>query len=201
MKERGNSKIQIIEKPEWISWDDIHEIIWAAHAENRGKGIFMKYPTLPGHVIEEKMKEGKMFVAIDDTKLVGTAGVIIKEKVSWYGNGTFAYCLLDSVLPDYNGQGIYKQLSVKREELVKELGITRLLIDTHENNSHELDILRKNGYKSVDYKFYNDHYNVVLVKWLDGCPYADSYIKWQFLIHKWYRKLRYKRGIIKRFGI
>ena len=178
------ANIKVMEKPDWISWDKIHEAIWKAHENNREKGVYMKYPTWSGLVIEEKLKDGKMLVATDGTKLVGTAGVKLKKRASWYGNGTFAYCFLDSVLPDYNGFGIYKQLSLKREELVKELGITRLFIDTHENNNRELAILKKNGYQSVDYRFYNDHYNVVLVKWLDGCPFRNYRLGYEYAKRK-----------------
>ena len=77
-----------------------------------------------------------------------------------------------------------------------------MLGDTHENNKHRLDIANKAGYKFVDFIVTStDHYNVMMVKWLNGCPYSDWHVKWQFLIRKWFKKIRYKPGHVKRFGI
>ena len=36
-----NNDIQIVEKPDWISWDDIKKCLFDAHAINREKGINM----------------------------------------------------------------------------------------------------------------------------------------------------------------
>ena len=42
------NSIQIIEKPDWVSWDEIREVLWESHAENREQGIVNTYPLLPG---------------------------------------------------------------------------------------------------------------------------------------------------------
>lgn len=184
-----DSKIRIIEKPDWVSWDEIHNAIWKAHESNRNKGILMRYPTWDGDTLCEKLKEGKMFVALCDRKIVGTAALKPKEKVLWCGKGKYGYCLLDSVIPEYNGNGIYRRLSILREKVAIEMGMTRLIIDTHENNVHELEILRKNGYKNVDYRLFNDHYNVVLVKWLNSCPFSNLRFRIEFARRKTKTKL------------
>ena len=52
------------EKPEWVSWDEIHDVLWKAHAVNREHGMNMAFPALPGDKIREKIEgHGKMFVA------------------------------------------------------------------------------------------------------------------------------------------
>ena len=184
-----NQNIQIIEKPEWVSWDEIHNVLWKAHEKNRQNGIIMALPTLPGNLIREKIEgHGKMLVALDGEKVVGTAALTIKQYSLWCGKGSYAYCCFASVLPEYNGKGIYKALDLKREELALTLQLTRMLGDTHENNKHRLDIAKKAGYKFVDYKYYKNHYNVVMVKWLNGCPYSEFRCKIEF--HK--RKLKVK---------
>ncbi len=194
--------IQIIEKPEWISWDNIHEVLWKSHAQNREKGISMAYPALPGDKIREKIEgHGKMFVALDDETLVGTAAVIRKQAYLWCGRQEYGYCCFSAVLPEYSGKGIYKNFVYLQEKEAATMGLVMMMFDSHEKNSRVLDVNRKNGYKAVDISIWKDHYNVVMVKWLNGCPYSDWYCHLQFYIHKWYRKLRFKPGYIKRFGI
>lgn len=197
------SKILLQEKPDWVSWDDIHKVLWKSHAQNRENGINMAFPALPGDKIREMIEggDGKMFVAVDKNTVVGTGAVIKKKHNLWCGIGEYGYLCFASVLPNYSSMGIYKQLREYRERETRKMGIDKVLFDTHEKNKRVLLINKKNGFKVVDLKVCKDHYNIVMVKWLDGCPYSDWYIKWQFLIRKWYRKLRYKPGGIKRFGI
>lgn len=195
-------EIKIIEKPDWVSWDDIHEVLWKAHEHNREIGINMAFPALPGEEIKKIIEDqGKMLVAIYDGKVIGTAAIKIKHANLWCGNGAYGYICFASVLPEFNGKGIYKALDIKREELALSMGLKKMLGDTHEKNVHRLAIAKKAGYNFVDLYVWKDHYNVVMVKWLDGCPYSDWYVKWQFMIRKCYKKLRYKPGMIKRFGI
>lgn len=183
--------IQIIEKPVWVSWDEIHDVLWKAHADNRNNGVVMRYPSLSGEEICQKIEgNGKMLCAIADGKVVGTAAIIVKSSHLWCGKGNYAYCCFASVLPEYNGKGIYKALDLKREELALTLQLTRMLGDTHENNKHRLDIAKKAGYKFVDYKYYKNHYNVVMVKWLNGCPYTEFRCKFEFLKRKLQVKIK-----------
>lgn len=197
-----DSSIQIIEKPDWVSWDEIHDVIWKAHAHNRKNGMRMSYPSLPGEKIKEKIDgQGKMFVALDNNKVVGTAAVKVKRANLWCGGGDYAYCCFAAVLPEFNGMGIYKQLGLIREDSARSMGLNRMMFDTHEKNERVLSINQRNGYKPVDISIWKDHYNIVMVKWLDGSPYSDLYCKMQFVLHKWYKKLRFKPGRVKRFGI
>ena len=81
------------------------------------------------------------------------------------------------------------------------MGLNRILFDTHEHNQRMIDINSQHGFVPVDISVWKDHYNIVMVKWLNGCPYSDWFCKLQFLAHKCYRKLRFKPGKVKRFGI
>ena len=61
--------ISIVEKPDWVSWEDIHNVVWKAHENNRLKGIIMSYPALSGDEIKDKIgKDGKLFTALDGDK-------------------------------------------------------------------------------------------------------------------------------------
>lgn len=197
------NKLEIKEKPSFISWDKIHEALWYAHKDNREKGINMAIPTLSGDKIRDKIEEenGKMFVALEEDKVVATGAILIKKLSLWCGKDKYAYLCLGSVLPDYGRLGIYREMRLIRENEAMAKGINLIVFDTHEKNHRMLDISKKNGYIPIDIKVCKDHYNIIMVKWLKGCPYSDLYCKCQYLLRKCYRKIRYRPGGIKRLGI
>ena len=199
------SNIQIMEKPEWVTWDDIHDLIWKAHAQNRSKGIIMANPSLPGEEIRKRIDNGKMYVAVLEKKVVGTLALIIKNGIRWYNKGTFGYLCFGAVDPDLSGKGIYRSLYKVAEQAAKDMGVTVLTRDTNENNARMLKITRQEGYYYVEFKALKDHYNIVRAKWLTDCPYPVWYIKMRFQLSKLYIRTRFKmdpnKGKVKRFGI
>lgn len=182
-----DSNVQIIEKPDWVSWDDIKQCLYEAHAPNRAKGINMAHYQWPVEKIKDYIGEnGLVLVALDGKKLVGMA--CIKEKFGkmWFDKGRYAYFCFDAVLPEYAGQGIFKKLDLQREFYAKKQSYEIAVIDTHENNNHRLEIAQKSGYRLVRYfrASSGDHYSVMATKWLSGCPYSDFYCKSKFYISK-----------------
>lgn len=187
------NKVNIIEKPESISWDDIHECLWNSHAQNRANGVMMKFPSLPGEEIKKRIEagNGKMFIATIDDNLVGVAGYQVKKCKSWYCTGNYLYLCFAGILPEYSGKGIYKKLYIYIEREREKLHLPIVLFDTHESNLHMIEINQHNGFVKVDYKRYGDHYNVVMAKWGDSCPYSKWYIKLRYLLKKYKLKLKY----------
>ena len=183
--------VQVVEKPDWVSWDEIHDVIWKAHAANRQKGINMRFPALPGEEIRKRVESsGKMFIALDGERVVGTAAIRTKKASLWCGKGEYAYLCFASVLPEYSGQGIYKQLYIYIERESIKSGLSRIMFDTHEKNTRMAEINLKHGYRKVSYKRYDDHYNIIFVKWLDGCPYSEGRCKVEFAIQKLKEKVK-----------
>lgn len=198
--------IKIVEKPEWVSWDDIHDVLWKAHEKNRSKGIIMSNPSLSGNEIKNKIgRGGEMLVAMDGQKVVGTLALIKKTGNKWYCNGDYGYLCFGAVLPEYSGKGIYRSLYQLAEITAKQMDLPVLTRDTNEHNARMLKITKQEGYYFVDYKICKDHYNIIRAKWLNGCPFPDWHIKMRFLLSKLYKKVRYrmdsKKGKVKRFGI
>ena len=190
----NDTNIQIIEKPEWVSWDDIKQCLYEAHSVNRAKGINMAHYQWPSEKIKQSLGEkGFMLVALDGDKLVGTAGIGEKFGNKWYVKGRYAYECYASVLPEYAGKGIYKMLEIRREEKAIEEGYDVLIGDTHSNNSHRIDIALKNGFRLV--RFFRaasrDHYSVVIAKWLNGCPYSSFYFWMKFQTSKLHALIRF----------
>jgi GNAT superfamily N-acetyltransferase len=180
-----NNEIKIIEKPDWISWDDIKKCLFDAHAKNREKGINMANYQWPAQKIKESIGDnGIMFVALDGDKLVGTAALAEKKSYHWYTIGKCGYLCFDCVLPAYNGMGIYRSLMKTRESLAKTLDYDVLFYDTHYKNVKVLSWGEKNGYRKVRYFLTkdNDHHSIVMAKWLKGCPYSNLYCWWKYSI-------------------
>lgn len=197
--------IQVLEKPVELSWDAIHEVLWAAHKENRERGMKMRYPELTGAEIEQLLgNSGRCFVAIHDGRVVGTCSYVVRKRKTWYAKGKrVAHYILGGVLPECQGKGVYSQLMAYREKAVIESGLQIIDMDTAEQNKKETDILQHNGFRFVGYSSYpyGKHYSVVMAKWLNGCPYSSRYCSARFYLSKIKTKLRYKPGHIKRLGI
>lgn len=201
-----SSDIKIIEKPERVSWEEIHQVLWKSHEENRRKGVVMGLPSKSPEELHAFIEEkGKIFVALDGERVVGTLAYIIKEGRSWYNHGRYCYACLGSVLPEFSGRGLFRMLDKKVEDEACVYHLPIIISDTHENNVRMLKISKKEGYQFVSYKVCKDHFNIVRAKWLDGCPYPSWYIKMRFNLSKFKLKTRYKmvpgKGRVKRFGI
>lgn len=180
-----NSDIQIVEKPDWVSWEDIKQCLVEAHAVNRAKGINMAHYQWPVEKIREYIgTNGVMLVALDGEKVVGTAAIIEKKGSTWYAKGLYANMGFAGVLPAYNGRGIYRNLTQKREEIARSRGYTVLVLDTHEKNKKLQSIAKTNGYRLAGYfrTMNKDHFNVVMVKWLDNCPNSKFYCRLRFFL-------------------
>lgn len=200
-----DSVLQIVDKPDWVSWDEIHDVLWKAHEKNREKGIIMAYPSLSGEEIKNKIGDsGKMFLAIDGKRVVGTLALIKKTGAQWYNSGQYGYLCFGAVLPECSGKGVYRSLYQLAEATAKQAGLRVLTRDTNENNARMLKITKQEGYHFVECKAYKDHFNIVRAKWLDKCPYPVWFIKLRFVISKIITKTRYKmdpqKGKVKRFG-
>lgn len=199
--------IQIIEKPDWVSWEEIHEVIWESHADNRQKGIIMAFPSLPGEEIRKIIGDvGKMFVAMDGEKIVGTYAIIVRSNSKlWFIRSNYGHLCFISILQDYRGKGVYRLLADACENIAAQKDLSVLTFDTNEHNLKIQNIKEKEGFVWVSYKACKDHYNVIMAKWLQPCPFSSLYIKFRFYFSKLYLKTRFKmvpgKGRTKRFGI
>ena len=191
------SNFQIVEKPDWVTWDDIKQCLFEAHAENRATGINMAHYQWPAEKIKESLgKRGVVLVALDGNKLVGTAAIGEEERPFWYVETKCAYACFDGVIPECSGKGVFHKLDKKREELAISRGCKTIVFDTNFDNTKRQSIALKNGYKYVRFFMANsrDHYSIVMAKWLNECPFSNRFIKKQFLISKLLTKLQFKNN-------
>ncbi len=203
---KNEARIVIVEKPDWVTWEEIHQILWKAHEQNRQKGMFMVLSAKSAEELQKYIEgRGKMFVALDGQRVIGTLAIIVKEGHRWFNNGQYGYACLGAVLPESSGKGVFRAMYDKMEAEAIQMQLPLIIRDTHENNARMLKISKKEGYQYVSYKVCKDHFNIVRAKWLNGCPYPHWYIKLRFLLSKFKLKTRYKmvpgKGRVKRFGI
>ena len=199
-------RCQIVEKPDWVSWDEIHHVLKKAHEQNCAMGVQMLVPMLAGEELRMFVEgKGKMLVALDDEKVVGTLALVVKDGKHWYTRGRYGYVALGAVLPEYSGQGVFRALYDRIEVEARQMQLPILVRRTHENNARILKIAKQQGYHFVDFKPSGEYFHIVRVKWLDGCPYPLWYINLRFNLSKLLVKIRFKRvpgkACVKRFGI
>ena len=186
----------VMERPEWISFDEIADLLHEAHRENVRKGLNYSAATQNGEEIRRRLHDkGLFFVAIThDNKLVGASAVEIKERLtSWYGkNRPYAEISMEGVLPDYQGKGINSLIRAAISDYAFSY-VDLLVLDTAEKNRHAIAVNQKRGWLCVDYRSWktNDFYSVVMAKWKNDCPYSEAYLRRRFLIRKWKTKLHY----------
>ena len=197
------SEIKIIEKPDSIPWDCLHEVLWAAHEQNRKEGMVMKTSLLSGAELRDRISKNaiswKTYVILDGNNIAGTGSISIRNKKAWYVDGKVAYFLCDGIVPDYAGKGLYKMLTGVREEYGKSEGCKLIYFDTAENNRKQLETYRRHGFRCVDFfASKSKHYSVVMAKWYDDCPFSEFYCRLRFLLKKVYVKCLYKPGKVRR---
>lgn len=197
--------ISIIEKPDWVTYDEIHNVLYAAHERNREQGIFMNTARLSGKQIKDRIgPEGKCFIAlVNDRTIVGTVSASKTYRKCWYRTGMLVNLKMLGVIPEYQNQHISSLLYNKVEEYAVDNQIDLIELDTAENNTHSIEVYEKSGFRKVGYFASPNvkHYSVVMAKWLNNCPYSPCYANLRFLVKKGFIRFRYKKGGIKRLGI
>lgn len=195
--------IKVMPKPDWVSWDEIHQVIYEAHAANRKKGITMHNALMTGEELKRKVGNGQCFVALDGEKLVGLTAVELKNKNKWYTQGRkTAHRMLSAIIPSYQGIGIKEDLDVLAWEWIKNNDVEVVWAGTAENNKIIRKTSKRSGFVDVEYAASRnaDYYSVIFVKWLKGePPYPLWYCNFRFKWSRFWVRLRYKPGKIERF--
>ena len=198
------SKVVIVDKPSWVSFDDIHDVLWKANELNRKNGFKLRTAELSGGELEERIgTNGKCFVALEGEKIVGTISIRMLRRNNWYAQGEVPDYMLAAVLPEYQGQHLNTRLSEKVFDYVKNAGYQLIELDTAEDNLHAIAVYEHLGFKKVNYVAIKDadHYSVVMAKWLENCPFSEHYCRLRYSIKRILVRIRYKVGKVKRFGI
>lgn len=194
-------EIIITEKPDTVSWEDIHLLLLEAHKQNIKKGIVNIYAQMSGDKIKEKLgKEGRCWVAMDGDQLVGTVSVHFFIGRNWWNKGQkVAHSCFAGIIQKYQGIGILGQLNAKLVDYSKEHSVSIIEGDAAENNHAILKVSLLGGYKAVDFfTSRSKHYSIKIAKWYGECPFTDQYINRRYKISEKLTRWQYKPGKIER---
>ena len=194
--------IQYMEKPEWISWDDIHNCLYKAHSVNRKKGFSMTNTGLSGEELKRIVGDGHCFVALFEGRVVGVACLKIFNPKRWWTNNLVAYTFLDAIIPEYRGTDVFLGLENIRNQYIKDSGVRIRQCNTAEKNKTVIKLCTRGGYKMVQYSATGkgaEYYSIIMVLWEDGCPYSDWFCKIMFNMSKYIVKAIWKPGYKLRF--
>lgn len=195
-------EIRIVSKPDSVSYEDIHNLLYLAHENNRKNGLHIKTADMTGDELKAHVgAEGECYVALDGDRLVGVTAVRIVERNYHFAKGRVADQILIAVHPDYVGKHISSHLHNEVVQFCKKNGLTRIEIRTAEKNQKMQSIELRWGFSYVNFVHYSnlDHNTVVLMKWLDNKQRPSSVrLKTYYTLRKMYVKARYKAGKMKR---
>lgn len=198
-------EIKYMLKPEWVSWDSVQECQRKAHeATNNTKGFHMFVQDISGDALGQYMdKNGQCFIALKGDKVVGMCGVKYMKGKKWWSRGKkVAYHTIDAIIPEYQGTDVYFELQDLRMKYVLESGADMIQSNTAEKNTNIRKIGKVKKFKEVQFSATSknvDYYSVIMVKWLNGCPYSDRFIKFMFELSKVVVKAIWKPGFKLRF--
>ena len=198
------SNIIVIEKPETILYEDVHNLLWIANEENRRNGFVLKTSELSGEELRVRLGEdGKCLVAMDGSRLVGTLFVYFATRSRWYYKGLIAEFGMIAIHPDYQGKHILRKLIELGIDYANDCGCLVIELDTADTNMRAINAYKHFGFSPVSYRANpgGDHYSVIMAKWLDKCPFSNWKVHYKYHLKKCYVKLRYKPDKEKRFGI
>jgi GNAT superfamily N-acetyltransferase len=193
----------VVQKPDNISFDVIHDLLYKAHGENIKKGIIVKTALLNGEELREYIKrDGKCFVALDGNKLIGTLSVRVVPRNTWYSKKPIIETVLIGVDPEYSGKGVYAALEKAATEHALNQGYDMITFCTPENNIPMINSSLKKGYRLVSFfsSKTSELYFVVMLKWLKGAQYTEQYCNFRFKLKRFWVKLSTKPGNKKRIG-
>ena len=196
-------EIIIREKPNEVSFDTIHEILYSAHESTRRNGTIIKTSLMNAQQLEDRVGSlGRCFVAYDNDNIVGTASYRVTTRNSWYYKGRVFNRILIGVLPEYKGHHICEKLFNTIFQEAKQEGIKGIETRTAENNEIIQHICKKEGAHYVGFMpTLPDHYSVVMFQWTDGCPWPEWLLNSFYSAKRLLVKIRYKPDKKKRFGI
>lgn len=192
-------------KPDWVTWEDIHELLVKANKVNERKGFSMADLNLPPEKLEKKIENGGVYVvAMYGEKLVGVSAYNYDAYDYWFCRGRKVACkCMTGILKSFQGCGILIEMDKLLDECVKKDGCDMIMADTAECNLTIRKEAEKSGQIEMVFTSYKnrDYYSVIFGKWLGHCPYPNVLIKSYYFISKVYTKVRFKKGRIERFRV
>lgn len=194
---------RIIEKPDFISFEQIQALLARSHSTNATKNLHYATATQTTETLIKKIQGGVCYVALleGSDQLIGTVSVTQIQQNYWYNHGPAALVKLMGVDPDFRGMHISDKLLNACMDWAKAQGIPVMVTDSAEQNTAIRHLFTKHGFHTVDYCLYaaNNFYSNVYAYWFEGCPYSAPVRNARYQWKRLKIRFQYKPGKIKRF--
>ncbi len=180
------NEIRFVEKPTWVSFDMIHQVLWASHESTRAKGMQFSTAEMSGEELEEYIKNhsATCYVALDGDKVIGTSSCYLNHVNTGVIRGRFAKEVLAGVLPEYKGQHIYSQLFELVVKYAKDNDADGIVMTTMAKNKKMQQIKKKQGFIYTRHFINNGHFSVGGYLCFNTLPHSKTYYKLYFLKQK-----------------
>ncbi len=198
-------ELKVMPKPDYVSWEDVSELLKKANKVNEKKGFSMSDLNLPPEKLELQVAGGGLcVVALIGEKLVGVTSCNLQERTWWFNKKKkCARKFMTGILKSYQGCGILYEMDKVLDDYIRSCGCDMIVASTAEGNQSVRMNSKLGGYKELAYESFGttSYYSVIFAKWFDGCPYPDWYIRLRFSLSRLYVKTRFKEGRIERFAV
>lgn len=185
------NEIEIIEKPNYITWEEITELLHAAFKERRVQGLNYLATHQSVEITKKRAAGATCLVALYKGKLVGTVTVqfnhsIDEKKRKWYHESSYAYSKQLAVLPEYKGFGIGKALQDARLELCYNNEMDALIFDTSCKAKSLIARFLWLGAQKVDFISHSatNYYSIVFRIQIKGKKFNSYYCSFRYHLSK-----------------
>lgn len=182
MFEQLINELVIIPKPDFISWEEITQLLHLGYTERVDEGLHYSATDQSVQKTIERIGDGTCLAALLDGKLVGTISYrIISTKNNknrkWYQDDLYLYPIQFTVHPDYKRRGIGKKIWKKLDEIAFENNVGSIISNTSEKaiwlgNWNESSGRVKVGYTSFPN---TNYYSIIRRKPILGKKYNPVY--------------------------
>lgn len=208
MSKELTDKLIITPKPDYISWEEITQLLHLGYAERVGEGLHYSATDQSVQKTIERVGDGTCLIALLDGKLVATESYKLIERKDrkrkrWFDDNKYYYLHSLTVHPDFKRKGIgLKIRNVIRDEAIKN-NISSLISDTSEHAKWLIDWYSRLGHKKVGFISHpsTNYYSVVMRTPIKGKDYPDIYrIIWFYLSMLFCKGTRKKNGDLRLLG-
>ncbi len=180
--------IEIRQKDERTSWEELTELFHASFQERLDQGLQFTCSYFTPEDLEKRCADAVVLLAIDKDKdrLAGTASIVINHDE----NGTWGYIQNLAIHPDYKRRGVGTKLEKRRTDIAIENGCRYLIGDTAIGAKSSVKLRKKSGFRIVGLDSFKstNYYSYIFRKQLVHDP------KWSNPV---YCKLQYLKSAIQ----
>ena len=120
-------EFKVIPKPDWVSWEDIHELLLKANKTNEKRGFSMAGLTCTPEELEKQVENGMCVVALHGDKLAGVSACSFNCTQRWYNKTEkSARKFMSGIMKSYQGCGILGEINKELDNYIKNSGCSLL---------------------------------------------------------------------------